>query len=987
MKKAEGLTTLKVKIFKIEKEVDIYIIDGYKYDFLIGLDMIKEFRLSQDMNLEISQNNEPIENSKENISTLSENEQPTKKENSRNTCGKVNKDNIEKYEVNFNEHIPNKKFEIEINHLSLLQQNKVDKLIDEYKSSFAKDKYDIGTVKNFEARIDLIVDKYCRKRPYRCTWKDREEIEKQITKLLDAKLIEESYSPFAAPVTLAFKREENEKTRLCIDFRELNKIVIPQAQPFPRIEDLAIKARDCKNFSTLDINSAFWSIPVRIEDRSKTAFVTEERHLQWTCLPYGLKTASAIFQRILSNILRKYNLTDFATNYIDDILIFSKTFEEHMDHLKKLLEAIQKEGFKLKFTKCRFAAESAKYLGHFIQHNSIQPLTDNLVSIKEFPTPKTQKNVRSFLGKINYYHEYIPKITLILEPLHNLLRKEQKFIWSEKCQKAFDTTKQLLCSKPILAIYSPDLPTRIYTDASLEGIAAILKQVQEDDKEKPVAYFSKKLNESQKKKKAVFLECLAIKEAVSYWKYWLMGKSFIVYTDHKPLENLNLKARTDEELGNLTYYLSQFEIKIKYKPGKTNLEADCLSRNPVLEAEKNYEEELKFINMIKLSEIQIDQSQNQDVQKNKKKLIKDKEIYYKRRKKNKKIIISEELSLKLIKEVHENLSHIGTKQMQMKINPVYTAKNLTKNIRKQCKNCEICIKNKSRGQEKLGLMSHLGPATKPYEIISVDTIGGFGSSRSTKKYMHLLVDHFTRYASILTSKTQSANDFTKLVKQIPERGNIKMLLTDQYPGINSKEFKTFLKEEHIQIVFTAVNSPFSNGLNERLNQTLVNKIRCSINEKKKKVAWTTIAHECVNSYNNTEHSVTGFAPNYLLNGTDISILPNELRDKNRKCNLNQDRQTAFENSLKSHNYNKTIFDKNRKHHEFHVGDLVYVENGNKLNRKKLDELKIGPYAIIEKLSSSIYKIDVGHKKAESSLFHITKLTPIQTATGAEGAPT
>lgn len=247
MKKAEGLTTLKVKILKIEKEVDIYIIDGYKYDFLIGLDMIKEFRLSQDMNLKISQNNELIEDSKENISTLNENEQPTKKENYKNTCMKVNKNNIEKYEVNFNEHIPNKKFDIEINHLSL-QQNKVDKLIDEYKSSFAKDKYDIGTVKNFEARIDLIVDKYCSKRPYRCILKDREEIEKQVTRLLDAKLVEESYSPFAAPVTLAFKREDNEKTRLCMDFRELNKIVIPQAQPFPRIEDLAIKVRDCKNF-------------------------------------------------------------------------------------------------------------------------------------------------------------------------------------------------------------------------------------------------------------------------------------------------------------------------------------------------------------------------------------------------------------------------------------------------------------------------------------------------------------------------------------------------------------------------------------------------------------------------------------------------------------------------------------------------------------------------------------------------------------------
>lgn len=142
-------------------------------------------------------------------------------------------------------------------------------------------------------------------------------------------LIEESYSPFAAPVTLEFKKEENKKSRLCKDFRDLNKIVIHQAQPFPLIEDLVVKTRNCKYFSTLDINNAFWSIPLRFEDRNKTGFVTQEEHFQWTCLPFGLKTSPAIFQRILSNILRKYKLNNFVVNYIGDILIFSKTFTEH----------------------------------------------------------------------------------------------------------------------------------------------------------------------------------------------------------------------------------------------------------------------------------------------------------------------------------------------------------------------------------------------------------------------------------------------------------------------------------------------------------------------------------------------------------------------------------------------------------------------------------------------------------------------------------
>lgn len=962
VKKTKGLATIKIKILDIERKVDVYIVDGknFKYDFLIGLDMIKKFNLIQNENLEIKQKNINKELHLENYSNEDE-------------------DKINCPLINFNEHIKDDNFLIDVSNLNCQQKSEINKLIEKYKSSFAKDKYDIGTVKDYEARIDLLVDKYCNKRPYRCSIEDKLEIEEQIGKLLEKNLIEESYSPFAAPVTLAFKKEDNKKTRLCIDFRDLNKIVVPQAQPFPLIEDLVTKTRNCKYFSTLDINSAFWSIPLKIEDRKKTAFVTQEGHYQWTCLPFGLKTSPAIFQRILSNILRKYKLTDFTVNFIDDILVFSKSYVEHINHLSQLLEAIKREGFRLKFTKCKFASNSIKYLGHVIQDNTVRPIRDNLISIRDFPTPKNQKNIRQLLGKINFYREYIPKLSIILEPLHNLLRKNRKFIWSTDCQKAFEKIKQLLCTQPILEIYDQDLPINIYTDASLEGIGAVLKQIQPNGKEKPVAYFSKKLNEVQKKRKAIYLECLAVKEAIKYWQYWLIGKPFTVYSDHKPLESLNIKSRTDDELGELTYYLSQYNFKLKYAPGKENLEADCLSRNPVLEANNDIDDQLKVINLITLNDIEIDQGKNKDIQKHRNNIIHKQNIYYKRVKKQEKIILSEEFSKKIIKLIHENMCHIGIKQMQKKIGKFYTARNLTRNINDFCKQCKICIKNKTRGQAKYGLMSHLGPATKPFEIVSIDTIGGFGGSRSTKRYLHLLVDHFSRYAYILTSKTQSTKDFINLLNNVPNCNEIDIILTDQYPGINSKEFKIFLNNKSITLIFTAVNSPFSNGLNERLNQTLVNKIRCKINEKpNNKTAWTTIARNCVDTYNNTEHTTTGFAPKYLLDGTDVSILPNELKLEKKTENWIKDRKIAIERTLKSHEYNKMIYDKNRTDHNFNVGDLVYVENGHKLNRRKLDELWTGPFKIEEKISQSIYKINTGHQKMESNLFHITKLIPIKT---------
>lgn len=959
VKQTVGLTTIKMKIFDIEDEADVYIIDGeqFKYDFLIGLDIIKRFKLIQDEHLQISQRKD-------------KNTNITYKD-------KEEKDTKSQHLINFNEHTQEEDFKINMGNLNTQQKTEIYKLINSYKSIFAKDKYDIGTVKEYEARIDLLIDKYCCKRPYRCSQEDRKEIEEQITKLLDRNLIEESYSPFAAPVTLAFKKEDNRKSRLCIDFRDLNKNVVPQAQPFPLINDLVVKTRNSTYFTTLDINSAFWSIPLRIEDRKKTAFVTQDGHYQWTCLPFGLKTSPAIFQRILGNILRKYKLTDFAVNFIDDILIFSKSFSEHLKHLSQLLEAIKKEGFRLKFTKCTFASDFVKYLGHIIHNNTVRPVRDNLISIKNFPIPKNQKNVRQFLGKVNFYHEYLPDNAITLEPLHNLLRKNTKFIWSPDCQKSFEIIKNLLCSQPILEIFDHNLPIKIYTDASIEGIGAVLKQTQPNGIDKPVAYFSKKLNQAQKRKPAIYLECLAVKEAIRFWQYWLIGKTFIIYSDHKPLENLNIKSRTDDELGALTYYLSQYNFVIKYAPGKQNTEADCLSRNPVLEANSDTDEQLKIVNMVKLSDIIIDQENNLDLQNNKLNLILKHKIYFKNIKKQEKIILSEDYSKKLIKYLHENMYHLGVKQMQNKISKLYTAKNLTTNIKKHCKSCDICIKNKSRGKNRYGLMSQLGPATKPFEIVSIDTIGGFGGSRSTKRYLHLLVDHFTRYAYIVTSKTQNANDFIKLINKVTESDTIGMVLTDQYPGINSKEFKSFLNKKSIPIIFTAVNAPFSNGLNERLNQTLVNRIRCKLNENSNnKKAWTTIAHECVDKYNNTEHTVTGFAPKYLLDGTDVSFLPNELKIDKTEADWIKDKQIAFENSLKSHNYNKQRFDKNRTHFDFNVGDMVYVENGNKLNRHKLDELKIGPYKIIKKISNSIFNIDTGHKKSESNLFHITKLIPL-----------
>lgn len=300
-----GKLIAKMKINKIEKNVNLFVINDeyFEYDILLGLDSILNFQMKQDFDLEIYQRldldiEEKIEKFNHNV-------------------------NLTEYSINFNEGIPTELFEAKLEHLQPEQKSKIEILLNKYDNIFARHKFDIGQVQNNEAQIKLLEHKFVAKKPYRCSIEDQKEIEFQIGQLLKANLIEESSSPFAAPVTLALKKDEGSKTRLCIDFRELNKLIVPEPQPFPLIDEILTKTRNAKFFTTLDINSAFWCIPVRNKDKYKTAFVTQDGHWQWKCLPFGLKTSPAIFQRILSNIIRKHNLNSFCINYIDDILIFS----------------------------------------------------------------------------------------------------------------------------------------------------------------------------------------------------------------------------------------------------------------------------------------------------------------------------------------------------------------------------------------------------------------------------------------------------------------------------------------------------------------------------------------------------------------------------------------------------------------------------------------------------------------------------------------
>ncbi len=246
-------------------------------------------------------------------------------------------------------------------------------------------------------------------------------------------------------------------------------------------------------------------------------------------------------------------------------------------------------------------------------------------------------------------------------------------------------------------------------------------------------------------------------------------------------------------------------------------------------------------------------------------------------KENNKILISDEFAQNLIKKTHLKFGHIRIKQIQLTLFPYFYNKNFPLLIKEFCNKCSVCIRNKSRVPSKFEYLSHLGPATKPFEYMSIDTIGGFAGNNSTKQYCHLLVDHFTRFAYAVTSKTQKAEDFTKLLKLVYNQGHkIENLLADQYTDINSIIFNTFLNQNGTNLLFTVVDCLFSNGLNERLNQILLNRLRCKVNEssENKKRPRSVLLQDCFSEYNNIIHSATRFSPIYLMTGQQSKIIKN-----------------------------------------------------------------------------------------------------------------
>lgn len=470
---------------------------------------------------------------------------------------------------------------LRLEHLNREEDEHVQTLIKNHNDLFRLPGDELGCTGAVKHKIVTTEAQAVHTRQYRFPPAHKEEINKQITDLIENKIISPSDSPYSSPLWIVPKKADskgNKRWRMVIDFRALNEKTLGDAYPLPNITDILDQLGSSKYFSVFDLASGFHQIPMHESDAQKTAFSTPYGHYQFNRMPFGLKNAPATFQRLMDQVLSGLQGTELFV-YLDDIVIYSSSLTEHAAKFNKLAERLRKANLKLQPDKCEFLRKEVTYLGHVISETGVKPDPKKIEAVREFPRPRNHKNIKQFLGLAGYYRKFIPDFSRTAKPLTTLLKKDEPFIWSENQENAFTTLRDLLCTEPLLQYPDFTQPFVVTTDASGYAVGGILSQGP-IGKDRPIAYASRLLNGAEINYSTIEKELLAMVYCTNHFRPYIYGNKFKLVTDHKPLVWLNSVKDPTSRLMRWRLKLAEYEFEVLYKAGKTNVNADALSRNP-----------------------------------------------------------------------------------------------------------------------------------------------------------------------------------------------------------------------------------------------------------------------------------------------------------------------------------------------------------------------------------------------------------------------
>ncbi|KAM0729433.1 Retrovirus-related Pol polyprotein from transposon 297 [Formica fusca] len=784
-------------------------------------------------------------------------------------------------------------------------------------------------------------------RPYRLSEKHK-EVNRQVREMLKNKIIRPSMSQWNAPLLVVPKKADasgKPKLRVVVDFRKLNDLTIGDSFPLPNITDILDQLGNAKCFTTLDLASGYHQIPMEEGDKCKTAFSTPHGHYEYNRMPFGLKNAPATFQRLMNSILIGIQGIKCLV-YLDDIVIYGASLQDHNKRLIEVLRRLRENNLKLQPDKCEFLRKEVTYLGHIITENGISPDPSKLEAVRNFPTPRKVKDIQAFIGLAGYYRKFIENFSKIAKQLTKLTKKKNKFEWTQEQQQAFEMLKEKLTTAPLLKYPDFEKEFIVTTDASDYAIGAILSQG-EIGQDQPIAYASRILARAEQKYNTTEKELLAIVWAVKHFRPYLYGTKFTIVTDHKSLVWLFNVTDPGSRLIRWRLKLEEYDYEIIHKAGTANRNADALSRH-----------------VADINSVEEDESTDTKITRE----------------------YTEDEKRRILYEYHDALveGHQGKERTINRIRLMHNWRGLTKDVEDYITKCEFCQKNKLSRKIKAPLII-TDTADKPFEKCALDIVGPVTITNNGNKYILTFQDNLTKFSKAIPIPNQEAATIAKefATKIIFEHGIPEKILTDQGTNFLSEIFKNTCKLLKIEKIQTTAYHPESNGALERSHRTLAEYLRHYINADQ--TDWDECIPYAMFTYNTTPHTATGFTPFELIYWHRATLpmalsqppkptytyddYAQELKEK-----LRASQQVAKEHLKNEKIKTKENYDKKTKEIKLKVGEkvLLYDETVRRGRSKKLDSLWTGPYTIIEKNSEVNYTIKRGRKTIR---VHINRLKP------------
>lgn len=855
-----------------------------------------------------------------------------------------------------------------------------------------------------EHRIDVGSHAPIKQRCYVVSPKVQEAIREEVDQMLQDGIIEPSYSEWSNPIVMV--KKPNGKYRFCLDFRKVNNISKKDAYPLPNMTSILDKLRAARYISTLDLRQAYHQIPLERGSREITAFSVPGKGLyHFVRMPYGLTGAPATFQRLLDRLIGP-EMEPYAFAYLDDIVIVTPTFDEHITWLRKVLDRIAVAGLTINPEKCEFCKPQVRYLGFLVQREGLTVDPDKTRPILEYPTPSNLKQLRRLLGMTSWYRRFIPDFATVAEPWTRLLKKGARWEWGGDQDRALSQVRESLTTAPVLACPDFEQPFVLQTDASSVGLGAVLTQTLQGE-ERVIAYASRALAGPETRYSVTEQECLAVVWAIRRFRPYLEGYKFTVITDHSSLRWLhNLKNPTGR-LARWALELLEYDYAVEYRKGTLHSVPDALSR--MFEGESP-----SAVNVLVDTE-EGDSSgdpwydrRRHEVVTNPKRFahwrVVDNQLYYLRPKlvvsqivedlDRWKLVLPRDSRREALREAHDepHAGHLGVEKTFQRVAVSYFWPNMFRDVARYVRACDTCQRTKVEQASPAGLMGRR-KVEEPWTAIAADIVGPLPRSKGGFQYLLVIQDLFSKWIECRALRSATGPKIREALQDmvLSRWGTPAVLLTDNGTEFVNRVMKQFAEDHGITHTTVPPYHPQANPV-ERVNRVLKTMIAAFIDLDHRE--WDEHLSDFRFAYNTAFHTSLGTSPAYLnlgreprppnamrhRNGDTVQILPREPAEwTQRMRDLEAVRVWVAENldhanQTQAHQYNLR-----RRPRAFRVGDLVlkrrHVLSSAAQNfAAKLAPKFHGPFRIERVLSPLVYELEAADGFAGGKV-HIQDLKP------------